>query len=161
MQSLPAYPESSNLAARDAQQQERTAFMRDIGTGFGSLAGASLLFLSVLANQSAHDLVITVAVACFAVALPLLAFTTVAAYALAQFVAKPEAKQSGRLRRAIGTTTFFGLLGTAGVVGGITALLWRLEMVAALGFAGCALIALVTFLSFARHVAAAHKSPTQ
>jgi cobalamin synthase len=146
MQSSAPSDIAANQAAHD---QQRNAIMRDIGTGFGSLAGASLLFLSGLANQIKHDLVTTVAIACFAVALPLLAFTAVAAYSLAPLATKHNV----RLRRAIGTTTSFGLIGAAGVVGGITAMLWRLEMVVALAFAGCALVALATFLIFARQVA--------
>jgi hypothetical protein len=150
MQSAAA--ETSSIADHAAHQQ-RSAFIRDIGTGFGSLAGASLLFLSVLANQLKHDLATKMAIICFAVALPLLAFTTVAAFSLAQITAKP----SIAFRRAIGTTTFFGLFGAMGVIAGIALLLWRLDHFAAVTFAGCAVVALITYLAFARQVASAHK----
>ena len=145
---------TSGIAAdQAARDQQRSAIIRDIGTGFGSLAGASLIFLSVLANQIKHDLVTTVAVVCFAIALPLLAFTTMAAYSLAQF----STKHTVPFRRAVGMTTFFGLIGAAGVVAGIAAMLWRLETSAAIAFAGCALVALAAYLIFARQVAPPRK----
>ena len=140
----------STMATAQHDQHPRGEFIRAIGTGFGSLAGACLLFLSVLANLTAHDITATVAIACFAVALPLLAFTTVAAYSLSWL---DGASAHSYVRQAMGATVAFGLFGAAGVVGGITALLWRIEHFAGGGFAACAVLALVVYLIFARRVA--------
>lgn len=136
-------------------EDDRSETIRSIGTGFGSLAGACILFLSVLASQGRPDLAQRLAIGSFATALPLLVFTTVAAYSLS--LLRGTNWRTNHTRRALGATILFGLVGAVGVVLGLAALLWRLVPIAAISFVSCALVALVIYSIFTRLVTPPHK----
>jgi hypothetical protein len=120
--------------------------MRSVGTGFGSLGGASILFLSVMLTQGRLDIAQRIAIDSFATALPLLVFTTVAAYSLS--LLRGSDARTKHTRRAFVATVSFGLLGALGVVVAIAASLWHILPFAAISFAGCAIIALVVYIWF-------------
>jgi len=131
--------------ARPNDDGRRGDTLRYIGAGFGSLGGACILFLSAMAN-ALPDMAQRVAIGGFAIALPLLLFAAVASYSLS-LLAGADGRTTS-VRRAIGATIAFGLLGALGVGAGLAAMLWQLWPLASISFVGCALVALVVYSSF-------------
>ncbi len=126
----------------------RAEIMRGIGAGFGTLAGVCLLFLSFpLGTVHAGRLSVT-ALAFFAAALPLLSFCAVAAFSLSWIPRAERGKP--HVRRMLGATILFGLLGALGTVVGMTLILWGFAWPVGVAFVSGTAVACLVYCDFMR-----------
>lgn len=143
-------PTNSREGTRPDDNRQGNDVMRIIGAGLGSLGGAGILFLSVLTSQARPEVPLQIAIFSFAVALPLLVFTTVLSYALSIFGLR--AAFTSQIRRAIGVTMVCGILGTLGIVVGIAGILWQALPLASIAFVVCTIGAVIAYSILTRQM---------